>query len=126
VLEHGIGAQVASVVLVLVATGDLGDALGHQRGQVVAPPPFAPVGDDRSKGGGRAQRGVGRSQPEQAAVAGEAPTEEIDIERNGTEGGKRQGWCGNWNMAGHLRDGIGSTPFPYQRCAPLSLMNNPG
>jgi len=126
VLEQRIAAQRIGIILVLVPTGDLVEALGDQGGQIMPAASGAPVGNDGGEGGRQPQRLVGCGEPGQPAVTRQAATEEIHLQGHRTEGGKRQGLCGRLHHAGHLRDGNGFASFPYQSSAPVSLMNNPG
>jgi hypothetical protein len=86
----------------------------------------ARIRQDGGEGGGQTERGIGFGHLRPAAVAGQAPTLEIDRQRQWgwRDKGKRD--CGRLVHAGRLLAVVAHHSYRYQIGAPLSLMNNPG
>ena len=127
--EEGVGAERVGVILIFIPTRDLEDALAEQRFQRVAHRPAPPVGDHVGEGGAQPQGRIGLFQPRQPAVGGQAPAVKAGLQRQRGSAREAMHGCGRLAHAGTSWFGLGSTPHPYQRGAPLSsptLMNNPG
>jgi hypothetical protein len=92
-LEQRIGPQGVGVQLVLVAAGDLEDALTHQRLQRVRDRTAPPVRDAGRQRGAEAQGGVRLREPGQPAVRGQPAPVEGRLERQ-PGGGEGKGPCG--------------------------------
>ena len=67
--------------MVLVAAGDLEDALAHQRFECVATSAFAPLGDDGGTEGTKAEGRIDLREPGQAAIGGQAAPIEGGVQR---------------------------------------------
>ena len=118
-LEERIGAQGVGIILILVATGDLEDALAHQRLQRVTDRATAPLGDVRGQSGTQAERGIGLREPAQTAIAGELWPIEARLHRRGGQGKvdrldhEASPWGGWW---------FDTSAYPVVRCLALSTL----
>jgi predicted Zn-dependent protease len=65
-------AQGIGVVLILIATGDLEDALADERFQGMLAGAFAPLGNEGGDEGAQAERMICLGQPGQAAIGRKA------------------------------------------------------
>jgi hypothetical protein len=97
-----IGAQRGGIVGILIASGDLVDALTEQIEEGLLDALFeTPVLDAGSDALGEAKLLVERCQEEEAAVGGEQAAGEVDLERLARKQRKRHGLL----RTGHGRDG---------------------
>jgi hypothetical protein len=121
-------AQAISVVLVLVATGNLEDALTHQRFKGVLAGAFAPLGDEGGDERTQAECGVRLSQPGQAAIGGEATAIEGRLQGQGSGGGESIGRCGTIKQHGSLLAKVVVRELHHTTSSRVfaSFMNNPG
>ena len=106
-LQEGIMTQGGGIVLILVAAGDLEDALADQRLEGVVDRAAAPLRDVLSEGGAEAKRRIGLREPAETAVGGELGTVEGRGETGGGQGeGDRLGheaspgeaWFGHFSL----------------------------
>ncbi len=117
-LQQRVGAQGVGVVLVLVAAGDLEDALADQCRQGVAHRAAPPLGNHRGEGGAQPDGQLRLLQPRQPAVGGQPPGVELDLQRQRGRTEKAIDGCGRLRHAGASWVGIGSAPHPYQKRRP--------
>jgi hypothetical protein len=122
-LEQWIVAQGVSVVLVLVAAGDLQEALAQQERERMADRPTAPVADLLRQRDRHPEAVVGAGEPDEPAIGAELPGVERHRQRRGRQGGERCARIGqeraSWGMVSQR---INST-IPMRLCSFKPPMN---
>ena len=101
-LEQGVMAQGIGVVLILIATGDLEDALADEGLQGMLAGATAPLGNEGGDQRAQAERGVRFGQPGQAAIGREATAIEGGLQGQCGRSGESIRRCGTITQHGSL------------------------
>jgi hypothetical protein len=101
-LEQGVRAQAVRVILILVAAGNLEDALADQSREGVVDVRPSPLGDTDSEGRADAQVLLRLGQPGQPTVRGETSPIKSGFQGEGGGCGERVGGCGRLRRHGGL------------------------
>jgi hypothetical protein len=127
--EQRIVAQRVGVILILVAAGDLIDALADEGGEGMRAGFASPLGNAGGDLGTDAGLRVGMGEPGQPAIGGERSAVEGGVEGEGGEGFEREGGCGRIGHEEASRVGrwVSAPTIPNEASSSqLPVMNNPG